>query len=121
MRDINLGVWFQDGVGNKYGGVHFDNVPLPAQAQSGGVRWDMGKSSADPFSTACSTAADCDDANSCTTDACDDTSGHCSYTTLAAGTACDDANSCTTGDVCNAGGTCQGVHPGSRWNGVQRR
>ncbi len=109
MRDLGNGVWFQDGVGNKYGGVHFENVPLPAQGVYGGVRWDLGKASADPFSTACDTAADCDDSNSCTTDACDPASGHCSYTTLPAGTTCDDRNTCTTADVCNAAGACQGT------------
>src|SRR5262249_36406294 len=111
MRDVGNGVWFQDGVGNKYGGVRFENVPLPAQGVSGGVRWDTTRASADPFTTGCTTAADCDDANSCTTDACEPTSGHCSYTTLAAGTACDDLNTCTTGDVCNAAGACQGTLP----------
>jgi hypothetical protein len=49
----------------------------------------------------CSSAAECDDANSCTTDTC--TAGVCGHAAVANGTACaDDGNACTT-DACTAG------------------
>ena len=92
---------------NKYGGVHFENVPPAFQTISGGVRWDMTTDSAVPFSTACTTNADCDDGNSCTTAVCD-AAGHCNFTALAAGSACDDGNACTGPDVCNGAGVCSG-------------
>lgn len=47
-----------------------------------------------------STAATCDDANGCTTDACDISTGDCTYT--------DNANPCDTGDKCTFGDTCGG-------------
>ncbi|MBM4352194.1 MAG: hypothetical protein FJ109_00115 [Deltaproteobacteria bacterium] len=47
----------------------------------------------------------CDDANSCTTDACDPKAG-CTHTPVAGG--CDDKNACTTGDTCQDG-TCVGT------------
>jgi hypothetical protein len=107
IRNQSIGIWFQTGSQNKDGGVQFENVPLTAQVISGGVRWAMTTASAVPFSTACTTNADCDDGNSCTTAVCD-TAGHCNFTTLAAGSACDDGNPCTT-DVCTAAGVCQGT------------
>jgi hypothetical protein len=48
---------------------------------------------------ACAQAADCDDANPCTDDAC--TAGVCVRTNNAG--PCDDGNACTTDDVCSAG------------------
>ena len=48
-------------------------------------------------------AADCDDKNVCTDDACDIASG-CTHTSHEG--ACSDGDECTTGDAC-AGGTCQ--------------
>ena len=106
IRDQSLGVWFQNGVGNRYRGVRFESVPEVARGVYGGVRWDMTTASAEPFSTACVTIADCDDGNSCTAAVCD--RGHCTLTTLAAGSPCDDGVACTT-DVCDAAGLCQGT------------
>src|SRR5438093_1200596 len=56
--------------------------------------------------SACTTAADCDDGNACTTDSCD--AGACAYATIAdcvpctTAADCDDGNACTT-DSCDAG------------------
>ena len=54
---------------------------------------------------ACESAADCNDDNACTSEACD--AGSC-VATPAAGD-CDDANPCTTGDTCAAGECKPGV------------
>lgn len=51
-------------------------------------------------------SVDCNDGNSCTTEACDPVAG-CQYATLDDGAGCDDASECTAGDVC-AGGLCVG-------------
>src|SRR5262245_5366732 len=72
MRDMPVGVWFMDGVGSKYGGVKFENVPVAAEGVFGGLRPELGVLSAVPFTTECTIDADCDDANSCTTDTCGD-------------------------------------------------
>jgi hypothetical protein len=53
----------------------------------------------------CTSDADCDDANACTTDLCDVPSGTCSNVPLADGSACSDGDACTT-DVCT-GGACR--------------
>ncbi len=61
----------------------------------------VGGQALDPCPKACTTAADCDDTNLCTTDTCVDL--------LCANTnntdPCDDGNSCTSGDIC-ADGAC---------------
>ncbi len=60
--------------------------------------------------SACTTAADCDDGNACTTDSCD--AGACTYATIAdcvpctTAADCDDRNPCTT-DTCSANGVCE--------------
>jgi|GEM_PF-1468309 len=107
IRDQLLGVWFQEGIRNRIRGIWFDGVPVEAQGVYGGIRWDMTTASAEPFTTECRTAADCDDGNSCTTAVCQ--AGHCVLTTLAPGSTCDDGNSCTTGDLCNTAGLCAGT------------
>ena len=61
---------------------------------------------AGPTLGSCTSAAQCDDGNFCTTDAC--TANACTHTAAANGTACDDGNSCTTGDACTAG-ACAGT------------
>ena len=55
----------------------------------------------------CSTDAQCDDQNVCTTDVCDTTKGTCGHTnnTLS----CTDGNSCTQNDVCSAGACVPGA------------
>jgi MYXO-CTERM domain-containing protein len=53
------------------------------------------------------TAVNCDDANPCTTDACDAMTG-CTHTPANQGGTCVDGNPCTSGDVCNAG-VCAGT------------
>jgi hypothetical protein len=58
----------------------------------------------------CTDATNCDDGNSCTTDACDTNTGLCSWTPVGDGDACAaDADACTD-DVCNAGAC---THPTS--------
>ncbi len=52
-------------------------------------------------------ATNCDDANACTLDACDATTGKCSHAAVAGGTVCDDGNPCTNNDACT-GTTCVG-------------
>jgi hypothetical protein len=64
----------------------------------------------------CTTNADCDDANPCTTDSCEPASGVCQHTSVANGTACDDANACTVGTTCQSGQcgtpvTCNDANP----------
>ena len=56
----------------------------------------------------CGTAAQCNDGNACTADAC--TNGACTFTNAANGTACNDDNACTQTDTCQAG-TCTGANP----------
>jgi hypothetical protein len=56
----------------------------------------------------CSTDAQCDDANVCTTDACGD--GFCVHAAVADGAVCDDGDACTQTDRCQAG-TCAGSDP----------
>jgi hypothetical protein len=56
----------------------------------------------------CVSAAQCDDGNPCTDDACN--AGVCVNTVDAANT-CDDGSVCTTGDHCNAAGLCEGGSP----------
>lgn len=56
----------------------------------------------------CSSAADCDDANACTTDAC--ASNACIYTPVADGAACADALFCNGAETCRAG-VCRGQMP----------
>src|SRR5438477_6471677 len=62
--------------------------------------------------SACTTAADCDDGNACTTDSCD--AGACAYATIAdcvpctTAADCNDRNPCTT-DTCSANGVCEHV------------
>jgi uncharacterized repeat protein (TIGR01451 family) len=53
----------------------------------------------------CTTNADCDDGNPCTTDTCNPTTGLCQSTQAPNGTPCDDSNLCTVGNTCQAG-TC---------------
>lgn len=52
-----------------------------------------------------STPVTCDDGNPCTDDACDSSTGNCTYTPNTA--PCDDHDACTSGDTCG-GGTCNG-------------
>jgi hypothetical protein len=52
---------------------------------------------------------DCDDANECTADACDTTTGSCSNNPIVA-QACDDGEPCTTASECDASGACIGTN-----------
>ena len=56
-------------------------------------------------SQACTSDAQCNDDNPCTTDTCDN--GGCVNTPLAEGTSCDDGMYCNGEETCDAGGTCQ--------------
>lgn len=53
----------------------------------------------------CFAAADCDDGNPCTADACDPITAQCSHAAGPDGTPCVDADLCTTGGACS-GGVC---------------
>lgn len=55
---------------------------------------------------ACAGPADCDDANTCTEDQCDPSTGACRHAPRAG--ACDDGNACTSGDTCT-NGLCRGT------------
>ncbi|HYQ03073.1 MAG TPA: Ig-like domain-containing protein [Polyangiaceae bacterium] len=55
----------------------------------------------------CSTAADCNDGNDCTSDVC--SSGTCVNAKLSAGASCNDQNSSTKNDVCDGAGSCAGT------------
>src|SRR4029079_3686846 len=57
--------------------------------------------------SACTTNADCNDGNPCTTDTCA-VSNTCTHSP-SPGTLCDDGNACTTGDTCDNLGFCVGV------------
>lgn len=52
---------------------------------------------------------DCDDDNSCTNDACNETIDACTYSVIGAvGSACDDNDVCTGSTTCNVSGQCAG-------------
>ncbi len=51
-------------------------------------------------------AVNCDDNNPCTADSCDEATGACVHTPVAAGVACSDGNACTSGDACDGAGAC---------------
>lgn len=50
----------------------------------------------------------CDDANPCTADVCDPSTG-CASTPVAAGASCDDGDACTATDACDGAGVCAGA------------
>lgn len=102
-----IGVWFFDGDRNIAKGVDYNLVPQPELV--GGVR-DLDADSVAPLSLECVTAADCDDANPCTTDACDAVTGACTATNLPNFTSCGDGNICNGAEVCVTG-ACQGGTP----------
>ncbi|MEY3013489.1 MAG: hypothetical protein RIT45_2224, partial [Pseudomonadota bacterium] len=57
----------------------------------------------------CKLAADCDDKNACTTDACVNVGGKLTcQNTAKSGAACNDGDLCTTSDACNSSGVCVG-------------
>jgi streptogramin lyase len=70
----------------------------------------LGNDAALAFNTGfgCATAADCNDDNACTTDAC--VNALCQNTNAPNGTACTDGNACTQADTCQAG-ACTGANP----------
>jgi nitrous oxidase accessory protein NosD len=103
MTDMPVGVWFFDGDRNLARGIDFENVPEPERV--GGVR-TLTSDAVDPFSLDCASAADCDDGNPCTTDACDATTGVCSATAVANFTPCADSTICNGNEVCLTG-VCQ--------------
>src|SRR2546429_295018 len=61
------------------------------------------------FWPSCTSNADCDDHDPCTTDTCDAT-GVCQHTAAPDGTGCNDGNACTQADNCVAG-SCVGANP----------
>jgi hypothetical protein len=107
MTDMPVGVWFFDGDRNLARGIDFENVTEPERV--GGVR-TLTSDAVDPFSLDCAAAADCDDGNLCTTDACDTTTGACTATILPNFTSCGDANVCNGAEVCLTG-VCQAGTP----------
>ena len=60
------------------------------------------------FWPSCTSNADCDDHDPCSTDTCDGT-GVCQHAAAPDGTACTDGNACTQTDTCQ-GGTCVGAN-----------
>jgi hypothetical protein len=48
----------------------------------------------------------CDDGKACTADACNASTGACTFTNLPVTATCNDGNACTTGDHCNGAGAC---------------
>ncbi|HEV7733112.1 MAG TPA: hypothetical protein VGR62_13160 [Candidatus Binatia bacterium] len=98
MRNMNLGVWFQSGFGNRYAAIRFEGVPVAGQALSGGIRADMTVAAAAPFTTACEVPLECDDGRECTADACSGT-GVCSSSAVVNGTTCaSGTGTCTAGN-----------------------
>ena len=90
-----IGLWFLYGIGDRFYGVTWGNIPLETRGLYGGLR-DVTADDAAPFLTRCTGTLSCDDGNACTTDLCDVTTGTCSHGV----TVCDDTNPCTT-DTCN--------------------
>lgn len=54
-------------------------------------------------------AVNCDDANTCTTDLCEPSTGLCVHTPVTVNTTCDDGLFCTESDACDASGSCVGT------------
>ena len=93
---------------------------LPACLAAAGIlAWGCGaRTGLGDVSTSCSSDAQCDDGNACTTDTCalprgDGATPHCVHEPAPAGTACDDGNPCTMGDACTADGACVGTPNGT--------
>src|SRR5262249_30218942 len=80
--------------------------PLDACHQAGTCDPANGVCTNPLIASCCITAADCDDGNVCTNDAC--TGAHCVHTSRIG--SCDDGNPCTQSDTCQ-GGTCIGGNP----------
>lgn len=106
FSDMPIGIWAYAGDGNRAEQVEFLRVPEPARI--GGVRTVLPEMAA-PFTTTCATATECDDANPCTTDACD-AQGTCSNIAVADGTSCADADPCNGSETCSTG-TCTAGTP----------
>lgn len=68
----------------------------------GAAAGESGGGGAGNPSPVCRVAADCDDLNPCTADACDE-AGRCASFAQPDGTACDDGSPCSTQDSCQAG------------------
>jgi hypothetical protein len=102
------------------GTKRFLPVVLPAcLAAAGLLGWGCGaRTGLDDVPTSCSSDAQCDDGDPCTTDACavpegDTGTPHCAHQPAPAGTSCDDGNPCTSGDACTADGICVGTSNGT--------
>jgi hypothetical protein len=96
-----IGIWFLGGIGNRFYGITWGDIPLETRGVYGGLR-DLTKDNCAPFLTRCLGTLSCDDGNACTTDLCDLVSGACSHGV----TVCDDVNPCTT-DTCDPTLGCQ--------------
>lgn len=107
ITDMPVGVWFFSGDRNIAKGIDFENVAQPERV--GDVR-DLSSNSVSPLNLKCAALADCDDANPCTTDACDTSTGACTFTNLPNLTSCADATVCNGNEVCVAG-QCQAGTP----------
>ncbi len=102
-----IGVWFFDGDRNIAKGVDYNFVPQPERV---GDTRDLDADSVSPLSLQCVTAAQCDDGNPCTTDACDTLTGACTATAVPNLTPCADGNVCNGAEVCMTG-ACQSGTP----------
>jgi hypothetical protein len=105
VSNTPVGIWFHAGLRNRWLGTDFSAVP--EQVREGGTR-TLDESAVVPFTTLCSTDADCDDADECTIDTCNPGTGLCTQAPRPNGTPCNDGNSCSSGDQCQSG-VCTGT------------
>jgi len=108
MKNMPIGVWFFAGDRNVAKGIDFIGNTVPQKEMTGGTR-NLSATTADPFNLQCGAAADCDDGDPCTVDACDTTTGTCSYTSLPDSTSCADGTVCNGAEVCVQGKCKAGV------------
>jgi hypothetical protein len=99
-----VGVWFFDGDRNIAKGVDYNLVQFPERVGDTRVP-PLTDDSVVPLSLQCVSAAECDDGNPCTTDACTPT-GACTATAVPNFTPCADGTVCNGNEVCLTG-VCQ--------------
>ncbi|MGE0790417.1 MAG: MYXO-CTERM sorting domain-containing protein [Sandaracinaceae bacterium] len=89
------------------GGFFYFRIDI-ADLSGGGSRDELALASfsmtVDTVMPPCTSAADCNDSNPCTTDVC--TAGACSHAPTATGTACPDADLCNGDETCDGAGAC---------------
>ncbi len=100
IRNAPIGVWSFDGTGNTSKGIEFVNVS--ERIRVGGSRV-LTAANASPFDPACSNAAQCDDGNACSVDACTVLTGSCTHVDAVDNTPCLDADACNGAEACLTG------------------